>query len=45
MGNHIPEVSNQILPGQKIDIIAYGCTSGTIAIGEKNILTQGLQKA
>ncbi|PPR46830.1 MAG: Arylmalonate decarboxylase [Alphaproteobacteria bacterium MarineAlpha5_Bin9] len=40
MAEHIPEVTSQILPGQKIDIIAYGCTSGTIAIGEKNILTQ-----
>ena len=40
MGNHIPEVSNQILPGQKIDVIAYGCTSGTIAIGEDHIESQ-----
>ena len=34
MAEHIPEVSQQILPGEKIDVIAYGCTSGTIAIGE-----------
>tara|TARA_B100000427_G_scaffold203764_1_gene169464 strand:+ start:180 stop:932 length:753 start_codon:yes stop_codon:yes gene_type:complete len=40
MGNHIPEVSNQILPGQKIDVVAYGCTSGTIAIGEDHIERQ-----
>ena len=40
MSNHIPEVSNQILPGQKIDVIAYGCTSGTIAIGEDHIERQ-----
>ena len=40
MGNHIPEVSNQILPGQKIDVIAYGCTSGTIALGEDHIESQ-----
>ena len=40
MGNHIPEVSNQILPGQNIDVIAYGCTSGTIAIGENHIQSQ-----
>ena len=40
MGNHIPEVSNQILPGQKIDVVAYGCTSGTIAIGEDHIQRQ-----
>ena len=40
MGNQIPEVSNQILPGQKIDVVAYGCTSGTIAIGEDHIERQ-----
>ena len=33
MANHISEVSSQILPSQDLDIIAYGCTSGTIAIG------------
>ncbi len=33
MANHISEVSSQILPSQDVDIIAYGCTSGTIAIG------------
>ena len=40
MAEHIPEVSQQILPGEKIDVIAYGCTSGTIAIGEENISSQ-----
>ncbi len=40
MAEHIPEVSKQILPGQKIDVIAYGCTSGTIAIGEDSIKNQ-----
>jgi len=40
MADHIPEVSEQILPGQKIDVIAYGCTSGTIAIGEDNVSNQ-----
>jgi len=40
MAEHIPEVSEQILPGQKIDVIAYGCTSGTIAIGENHISSQ-----
>jgi len=40
MAEHIPEVSEQILPGQKIDVIAYGCTSGTIAIGEEHISSQ-----
>ena len=37
MANHISDVSEQILPSQHIDIIAYGCTSGTIAIGSKKI--------
>ncbi len=40
MAEHIPEVSDQILPGEKIDVIAYGCTSGTIAIGEEHISSQ-----
>jgi maleate isomerase len=40
MADHIPEISKQILPGQKIDVIAYGCTSGTIAIGENIIKNQ-----
>jgi maleate isomerase len=40
MAEHIPEVSEQILPGEKIDVIAYGCTSGTIAIGEDHISNQ-----
>ena len=40
MAEHLPEVSEQILPGQKIDVIAYGCTSGTIAIGEEHISYQ-----
>tara|TARA_B100001250_G_C19548560_1_gene677955 strand:- start:61 stop:813 length:753 start_codon:yes stop_codon:yes gene_type:complete len=40
MAEHLPEVSEQILPGQKIDVIAYGCTSGTIAIGEEHISNQ-----
>ena len=40
MAEHIPEVSQQILPGEKIDVIAYGCTSGTIAIGAEHISSQ-----
>ena len=32
MADHISDVSSQILPSEEIDIIAYGCTSGTIAI-------------
>ena len=37
MADHISEVSGEILPGEKIDVIAYGCTSGTIAIGVERI--------
>ena len=41
MAEDITEVAKEILPDQKIDCVAYGCTSGTIAAGyeviEKNI--------
>ena len=37
MANHISDVSAQILPSEDLDIIAYGCTSGTIAIGADRI--------
>ena len=37
MQNDLENVSNKILPGEKIDTIAYGCTSGTIAIGEDKV--------
>ena len=35
MRDILPSVTKNILPGESIDTIAYGCTSGTIAIGEK----------
>ncbi len=37
MALHISDVSAQILPSEDVDIIAYGCTSGTIAIGAEKI--------
>tara|TARA_B100001741_G_C16449573_1_gene549732 strand:+ start:300 stop:1052 length:753 start_codon:yes stop_codon:yes gene_type:complete len=37
MASHISDVSAQILPSEDVDIIAYGCTSGTIAIGAERI--------
>ncbi len=41
MADDITDVTKDILPDQKIDCVAYGCTSGTIAAGydviEKNI--------
>ena len=37
MANDIPKVTNNILPDQKLDCVAYGCTSGTIAVGYQSI--------
>ena len=37
MADDIPEVAKDILPDQKLDCIAYGCTSGTIAAGYNSI--------
>ena len=33
MAKDITEVTKDILPGEKIDCVAYGCTSGTVAAG------------
>ena len=33
MADDIPKVAEDILPDQKLDCVAYGCTSGTIAAG------------
>ena len=40
MADDIPKVTEDILPGQKLDCVAYGCTSGTIAAGFKTILVK-----
>ena len=37
MHEQIEPVTQKILPGEKINTIAYACTSGTIAIGEDKI--------
>ena len=37
MYNQIESVTEKILPGQKINTVAYACTSGTIAIGENKV--------
>ena len=37
MEDDLESVTNKILPNEKISTIAYGCTSGTIAIGENNV--------
>ena len=40
MAQHLPTIAENILPGQKLDTVAYGCTSGTVAIGEDKITSQ-----
>ena len=37
MRDQIEGVTEKILPGEKINTVAYGCTSGTIAIGEDSV--------
>ena len=37
MADYLADIANNILPGEKIDSIAYGCTSGSVAIGDKRI--------
>ena len=37
MANDITEVTKDILPDQKLDCVAYGCTSGTVAAGYDSI--------
>ena len=37
MANDITDVTKEILPDQKLDCVAYGCTSGTIAAGYESI--------
>jgi len=37
MTNNITSVTENILPGEKVDCVVYGCTSGTIISGYDNI--------
>jgi len=37
MYDQLESITEKILPGEKIDTVAYGCTSGTIAIGEDKV--------
>jgi maleate isomerase len=37
MSNTVTEVTNDILPDEKLDCVVYGCTSGTIAAGYDSI--------
>ena len=40
MADHLPKIVENILPDQKLDTVVYGCTSGTVAIGEERITSQ-----
>ena len=40
MAEHLADIASNILPGEHIDSIAYGCTSGTVAIGDKRIVDE-----
>jgi maleate isomerase len=44
MSKQIEGITEKILPGEAINTVAYGCTSGTIAIGE-NIVKEKIQLA
>ena len=37
MAEDITNVAKEILPGEKLDCVAYGCTSGTVAAGYDSI--------
>ena len=37
MYDQIESITEKILPGEKINTVAYGCTSGTVAIGEDRV--------
>ena len=37
MSNSVTEISEDILPNEKLDCVVYGCTSGTIAAGHDSI--------
>jgi len=40
MADEITDVTKDILPEQKLDCVAYGCTSGTVAAGYNSIKTK-----
>ena len=44
MSEKVTEVTKDILPGEKVDCVVYGCTSGTIAAGY-NSIEQKIKKA
>ena len=40
MSDHLPNIAKNILPDQELNTVAYGCTTGTVAIGEQVIANQ-----
>lgn len=40
MEPRIRDSANMFLPGAKMDVIAYGCTSASMAIGEENVFNR-----
>ncbi len=38
VGDDLPRAGRDLLPGLDLDVVAYGCTSGTIALGEAETL-------
>lgn len=37
MGKRIPQTVDLILPGEKLDVVAYGCTSASMVMGEEKV--------
>ena len=40
MSDYLPNIAKNILPDQELNTVAYGCTSGTVAMGESVIANQ-----
>ena len=40
MSDHLPSIAKNILPDQELNTIAYGCTSGSVVMGENLIANQ-----
>lgn len=40
MADQLPEAAARILPGARLDALAYSCTSGTIVLGEDYVLAR-----
>lgn len=40
MEKRIPKTVNLILPGEKLDVVAYGCTSASMVLGEETVFSR-----